>query len=68
MMTIKTKYDFGHVAIPSPFLRATDEERMVTNSTMLILLAGIRIAAIMGESVPCTAKDKNPRYCTEWIR
>jgi hypothetical protein len=25
---------------------------------MLILLAGIRIAAIIGERIPCTAKDK----------
>ena len=62
MMGIKAIYDFGHVVIPRPLRWATPEERMVTKSTMLMLLEGIRMAAMMGESVSCTAKDKSTRF------
>ncbi|HLK29656.1 MAG TPA: hypothetical protein VKT28_13855, partial [Puia sp.] len=34
------------------------EDNNVTSSTMLILLAGIKMAATIGESMPCTANDK----------
>jgi hypothetical protein len=42
----------------SPFFRATKEDNRLTNNTILMLLAGIRIAATMGDNNPCTAKDK----------
>ena len=58
MMSIKAEYDSGHVEIQSPLLRAIKDEQRLTNITMLILLAGISMAAIMGERMPCTANDK----------
>ena len=41
------------------FNLALAEVKTVTNATILILLAGIRIAATIGDKIPCTAKD-NP--------
>ncbi len=57
-MIINSRHDFGQLEIYSPFCFAIYEESKLTKMTILILLTGISIAAIMGESVPCTAKDK----------
>ena len=38
--------------------RALKEDNKVTSNTMLILLAGISMAATIGDSVPCTAKER----------
>lgn len=40
----------------SPILRATPLLASIPNSTMLIELSGIKMAATMGERAPCTAK------------
>ena len=39
-------------------LRALKEDNKVTSNTMLILLAGISMAATIGDNVPCTAKER----------
>lgn len=57
MRKVKHRTDFRHSLFYRPFRLAISEVSMLTNSTILILLAGIKIAAIMGDSFACTAKD-----------
>ena len=38
--------------------RALKEDNKVTSNTILILLAGINMAATIGDNVPCTAKER----------
>lgn len=57
-MFVKEKNDFDQPQNCKCFMRALKEDKVVTSSTILILLAGINIAAIIGDSMPCTAKDK----------
>jgi len=49
---IKKKYDFDQLLFYNPFNRALTEDNEVTSNTILILLAGIRIAAIIGDKIP----------------
>ena len=58
MISIKAINDFCQVLFYKCFNRALNEESKVTSNTMLILLAGIKIAATIGERIPCTAKDR----------
>ena len=58
MMSIKPKTDFNHYSLYNFFIRALTVDNAVTSNTMLILLAGIKIAATMGDKMPRTANDK----------
>ena len=64
MRVIKVEYDinqevkFGNISKNhKPVLRATMFPASVTNSTILMLLAGINITATMGERLALTAKE-----------
>ncbi len=41
-----------------PFTLADKDVSTVTSNTMLILLAGMSMAATMGDKMPCTAKER----------
>ena len=50
--------DPSHFLCYKPFILAVIDDIKVTSKTMLMLLAGINIAAIIGESAARTANDK----------
>jgi len=58
MISIKPKNDFNHYSLYNFFIRALNVDNAVTSNTILMLLAGIRIAATIGDSIPRTANDK----------
>jgi hypothetical protein len=45
------------ILYPNPIRLALRDDSNVTSNTMLILLAGISMAATIGERVPCTANE-----------
>ena len=59
MMSIKPKTDFDHHSPYNFFNRALIVDNAVTSNTILMLLAGIKIAATIGDKMPRTAND-NP--------
>ena len=69
MTIIKKGYDIYQFYFYKPLYRATAEDNAVTRNTMLMLLAGINIAAITGDKNPCTAKERPTRlYKIESIK
>src|ERR1019366_4648738 len=58
MISIKLKNDFNQHSVYKFFIRALTEDNAVTSNTILMLLAGIKIAATIGDSIPRTANDK----------
>lgn len=58
MISIKTNNDFCHSKNYKCLSPALKEDNAVTSNTILILLAGIKMAATIGERIPCTANDK----------
>jgi hypothetical protein len=52
-LAIKNHFETG-----TPKRRALKEDNKVTSNTILILLAGISMAATIGDNVPCTAKER----------
>ena len=55
MTAVNIKYDFYHVLF-NPFFNAANSLIPYVTKTILIELHGIKIAAIKGDNVPCTAK------------